>query len=176
MYEIGNSESQPRKRWRVAGIAAGLLGTAVLCQPDSARAQLPGGGLPSQVKEQLLDAAAKATGMSKAALSRAVKNGTMSAKKQPNGSNQIDPAELHSEYPPAAMRNLDPAELNALNGELRAKLDAATQQLAEMNDLLAEMRDDRNQWREQAQRLALTDQRAKPPDVVEALPQTSQQP
>jgi hypothetical protein len=47
MYEIGNSEARPRKRWRVASIAAGLLGAVVLCQPDSARAQLPlGGGFP----------------------------------------------------------------------------------------------------------------------------------
>ena len=38
MYETGNSEAQSRKRWRVAPVAAGLLGVAVLCQPDSARA------------------------------------------------------------------------------------------------------------------------------------------
>jgi hypothetical protein len=49
MYEIGNSEARPRKRCPVATIAAGLLGAAVLCQPDSAGAMppLPGGGLPS---------------------------------------------------------------------------------------------------------------------------------
>jgi hypothetical protein len=38
MYETGNSEARPRTRWRVAGIAAGLLGAAMLCQPDSAHA------------------------------------------------------------------------------------------------------------------------------------------
>src|SRR5690348_7295222 len=37
MYETGNREVRPRKRWPVA-IAAGLLGAAVLCQPDSAHA------------------------------------------------------------------------------------------------------------------------------------------
>src|SRR5438270_7150862 len=37
MYETGNREVRPRKRWPVA-IAAGLLDAAVLCQPDSAHA------------------------------------------------------------------------------------------------------------------------------------------
>jgi len=46
MYELCKSEARPRKRWPVA-IAAGLLGAAVLCQPNSARALPPhGGGLP----------------------------------------------------------------------------------------------------------------------------------
>jgi len=48
MYELGKSEARPRKRWPVA-IAAGLLGAAVLCQPNCARALPPlphGGGLP----------------------------------------------------------------------------------------------------------------------------------
>jgi hypothetical protein len=44
MYEISNLEAPPRRRWRAAGIAAALLGAAVLCQPDSARAQM---ALPS---------------------------------------------------------------------------------------------------------------------------------
>ena len=38
MYKVGNSEVRPSKRWPVATIAAGLLGAAVLCQPDSAGA------------------------------------------------------------------------------------------------------------------------------------------
>jgi len=33
MSELGNSRAEPKKRWRVAGIAAALLGAAVLSQP-----------------------------------------------------------------------------------------------------------------------------------------------
>jgi hypothetical protein len=43
MYKAGNSEARPRKRWPVA-IAAGMLGAAVLCQPDSAHAFPLAGG------------------------------------------------------------------------------------------------------------------------------------
>ena len=57
MYETGNREVRLRKRWPMA-IAAGLLGAAVLCQPNSAHAfgfhgggfhggGFQGGGLPS---------------------------------------------------------------------------------------------------------------------------------
>ena len=48
MYGIGKSEARPGKRWPVA-IAAGLLGAAVLCQPNFAGVLPPlplGGGLP----------------------------------------------------------------------------------------------------------------------------------
>jgi hypothetical protein len=46
MYEVSNSEARPSKRSRVASIAAGLLGAAVLCQAGSASAMPPslGGG------------------------------------------------------------------------------------------------------------------------------------
>src|SRR5271166_2654921 len=48
MYETGNCEARPRKRWPVASIAAAVLGAAVLCQPESAAAfpHPPMGGLP----------------------------------------------------------------------------------------------------------------------------------
>jgi hypothetical protein len=48
MYEVSNSEARPSKRSRVASIAAGLLGAAVLCQAGSASAMPPslGGGFP----------------------------------------------------------------------------------------------------------------------------------
>jgi hypothetical protein len=115
--------------------------------------------------------AARAVGRSKAAISRAIANGTISAEKQPNGSYKIDPAELHRVYPkingqPNEKKVADTVELNAQNRELQAKLEAAAQRLAELKDELADLRDDRNQWREQAQRLAIADQRAKAGEVI----------
>ena len=44
MHGIGNSRVRPAKRRRVVGIAAALLGAAVLCQPDFADAAHGGGG------------------------------------------------------------------------------------------------------------------------------------
>jgi hypothetical protein len=119
-----------------------------------------------------LGEAAKATGMSKAAISRAIKNHMMSAEKQDNGSYKIDPAELHRVYPaisaqqaeqqvkPRSTSAADAIELNAENRELRAKLEAATQRLSDKDAVIDDLREDRDRWRTQAEKLLLTDQRA----------------
>jgi len=52
-----------------------------------------------------LGEATKATGISKTSLQRAVKSGKVSATKNALGVWEIDPAELHRVYPPAANRN-----------------------------------------------------------------------
>jgi hypothetical protein len=125
-----------------------------------------------------LGEAAKAVGRSKAAISRAISNHTISAEKQPNGSYKIDPAELHRVYPlmngqQQEKRVTDPAELNAQNRELRAKLDAATQRLQDKDSVIDDLREDRDRWRTQAEKLLLTDQRAivtPPPHVPASSP------
>ncbi|MBV8573662.1 MAG: hypothetical protein JOZ58_01300 [Acetobacteraceae bacterium] len=124
-----------------------------------------------------LGEASKATGMSKAALSRAIKNGTISAEKQTDGSFKIDPAELHRVYPPVAEKQVNDAMGATLgnghgNGELQAKLDAATQRLAELKDEIADMREDRDRWRSAAERLLLTVQRPVAEPVVQEPPPT----
>ena len=114
-----------------------------------------------------LGEAAKATGMSKAALSRAIKNGKLSAEKLDGGSFKIDPAELHRVYPPVATKHaleqeratVSNPDLNAENRELKIKLEGALQRLTEHATQIEDLREDRDQWREQAQRLAITDQR-----------------
>lgn len=52
-----------------------------------------------------LGQAAKATGKAKSSISAAIKDGTISAKKNENGSYIIDPAELHRVFPPASSVN-----------------------------------------------------------------------
>ena len=49
-----------------------------------------------------LGEAAKATGKSKATISKAIKNGRISAIKDEVGTFQIDPSELHRVYPATA--------------------------------------------------------------------------
>jgi hypothetical protein len=119
-----------------------------------------------------LGEAAKATGMSKAAISRAIKKHTISAEKQDNGSYKIDPAELHRVYPAISTQQAeqqvktrsvlasDATELNTVNRELRAKLEAATQRLSDKDAVIDDLREDRDRWRTQAEKLLLTDQRA----------------
>ncbi len=105
--------------------------------------------------------AAKAVGVSKSTLSRAVKNGRISAAKLDDGSYSIDPAELHRVYPPVSSATVADAKNDAMrnpdeNPSATALLQAELANLREQN---AELREERNAWREQAQRLALTDQR-----------------
>lgn len=50
-----------------------------------------------------LGTAAKAVGMSKATIHRALKAGTISAVRKENGTYEIQPAELHRVYPPVSL-------------------------------------------------------------------------
>jgi hypothetical protein len=122
--------------------------------------------------------AARATGMSKAALSRAIKRGSISAEKQLDGSFKIDPAELHRVYPAVteqlARTTADATELQAQNIELRAKLEAATQRLHDKDGVIDDLRRRLDTEGEERRKLTaiLTDQRAKAPDVI-AMPSAS---
>jgi hypothetical protein len=72
--------------------------------------------------------AARAVGLSKGALSRAIANGSLSAEKQPNGSYRIDPAELYRVWPPkrSAVNELTPD--NAVEVErLKARVEGLEQ-------------------------------------------------
>lgn len=112
-----------------------------------------------------LGEAAKATGKSKSTILRAIKSNKLSAAR--NELNQgwiIEPAELHRLYPAVAHDAPEVAEMarHETHGtalELRLKLEAATQRLADLEAQISDLREDRDQWREQAQRLAITDQR-----------------
>ncbi len=92
-----------------------------------------------------LGEAAKATGKSKAAISRAIKNGSMSAEKQDNGSYKIDPAELHRVYPALKAEqetqpfSVNPGEAGELR-ELQARLEAAEQRLRDKDNVIDDLR------------------------------------
>jgi len=102
-----------------------------------------------------LGEAAKAVGKSKATISKAIKSGKISAEKQENGSYQIEPVELHRVYPPAPLETVSGERSDTPNEtvvndsktiELRVKLQAAEQRISDLED-------DRDQWRQQANRL-----------------------
>jgi len=103
-----------------------------------------------------LGEAAKAAGVAKGTISKALKSGKLSyADKTPAGY-KIDPAELFRAFPrkqpeTVEIERLETPKETVETAVLRAQLEAAERRAA-----TAEA--DRDAWREQAQRLALTDQ------------------
>ena len=115
-----------------------------------------------------LGEAAKATGKSKATLSKAIKSGRISAMKGDTGAFQIDPSELHRVYPITvhSEHNSTPHETptntdnTGIIRELQARLEAAQERLADKESVITDLREDRDKWRQQATTL-LSDQRPK---------------
>lgn len=102
-----------------------------------------------------LGEAAKAVGKSKATISKAVKSGKISAAKKDDGSFSIEAVELHRVYPPKPTETVEgereeTLEVTQVNDkeliELRVRLEAALQRVQDLED-------DRDQWRQQANRL-----------------------
>lgn len=99
-----------------------------------------------------LGEAAKATGVSKASLSRAIGNGRISAIKNDDGSFSIEPVELHRVYPPKSavtvsetpyetMRNPSANPRNTPDANvLQARLEAALEQLRDRDDAIGDLR------------------------------------
>ncbi len=114
-----------------------------------------------------LGEAAKATGMTKAALSKAIAKGRISAAKDETGRFQIDPSELHRIYPPV---NTTPAkseqqltqETLAENKELKAKVELLREMLGELKAEREDLRADRDHWRRQATALITHQQQTVP--------------
>jgi len=105
--------------------------------------------------------AAAATGLNKTTLLRSIKSGRITGTKDALGQWQIDPAELHRVYPPnIAQRHAAPQAAAVLEAQHRAEL--AEQRLADIKTALEEMRQQRDAWQQQAERLSLP---APPPPV-----------
>lgn len=103
-----------------------------------------------------LGQAAKATGKAKGTIKNAIDKGRISASKSETGEYQIDPAELHRVYPltteQSKMNAVTPPIEPPLNGsEIRALEDKVRM----LETTLDDVRQDRDEWRKQAQQLAL---------------------
>jgi len=109
-----------------------------------------------------LGEAAKATGKSKATISKAIKSGRISAKKGETGAYKIDPSELHRVYPPHTIEPRLPEQdetpknlqINTDNlsriKELELLLDASNQRLSDRDGQVTDLKEDRDKWRQQA--------------------------
>lgn len=114
--------------------------------------------------------AADACGASKSTILRAIKAGRLSAARTDDGGYAIDPAELHRVYPARIARNGPrtdaagqdaPAPAPDATAALEAQIEALREVLRRADQHLADVREDRDRWRaqaEQAQRL-LVDRR-----------------
>lgn len=120
--------------------------------------------------------AAKATGKSKTTLHRAIKSGRISASKAEDGSYSIEPAELHRVFPavttrtPQALLHKNDEEqlsntLAALRTQLEIQEKERDRERALLQETIADLREDRDKWRQQATSL-LTDQRSDPPAPI----------
>jgi excisionase family DNA binding protein len=115
-----------------------------------------------------LSEAAKATGLNRSTLFRAIRSGRISAARDEQGQWALDPAEVHRVYAPVAsgdasdgaaqhgaMALQQDAQTDAQVAALRAQLAEMRERLSDRDERLSETRADRDAWREQAQRLAL---------------------
>jgi hypothetical protein len=117
-----------------------------------------------------LGQAARLAGVGKTTLTRAIKAGRLSATRRIDGGYEIDPSELSRVYnvtpetvetvsamgnvahraTPEGNRDATPSD-----PELTTRLAVAEAELRAMKDMLAELRQSRDDWKTQAERLAL---------------------
>ena len=109
-----------------------------------------------------LGQAAKATGKSKSTISKALKNGTISAEKGVNGAFKIDPSELHRVFPANSIKERQQVTENTTKEHLETavKLAQLEVRLEAAEKRADDLEQDRDSWRNQASSL-LADQRPK---------------
>ena len=100
--------------------------------------------------------AAKAAGISKATITRALKSGKISGVKDDSGAWTIDPAELHRVFPPVAD---EPHETRIMQRSATPEKQNETGVLERENQMLrealAEARQERDRWHQIAERLSI---------------------
>jgi hypothetical protein len=120
-----------------------------------------------------LGQAAKAVGMSKTSILRSIKAGRISAGRDEFGQWAIEPCELHRVYPALTEETVTgngTAERAVTGGETalaeaNARAALAEARLFDSKSMLEEIREQRDRWQQQAERLAtlaITDQRKEP--------------
>ena len=134
-----------------------------------------------------LGTAAKATGMSRTAVLRAIQSHKISAKKNEHGEWDIDPAELHRVYPPKQGAPVaDTGQVNDTqqpsntdlmleNREMKARLQAAEQRIRDKDGTIDDLRRRLDAEAEERRKLTalLTDQREKAQESPPAPPRRS---
>jgi len=113
-----------------------------------------------------LGEAAKACGMSKATLSKAVKSGKISATKNADGSFSIEPVELHRVYPitveTVASEQYETPKSTQVNSENSNEMLMLQMKLESAHQRISDLETDKEAWRLQATRLLSLTSDSKP--------------
>lgn len=100
--------------------------------------------------------AAKAAGVATSTITKALEKGKISGAKDDNGAWQIDPAELHRVYPPKATQASEsPSVERDERPEKEAENRGLERLVATLQEQIRDLREDRDGWRQQAERLSL---------------------
>ena len=99
--------------------------------------------------------AARQAGVSKATIHRAIKAGKLSAAKKDDGSYVIDPAELFRAYPSVKQAGTVTARRSVTPHETPPETPDMTRENAMLRERISELKEERDAWRNQAQRLLL---------------------
>lgn len=99
---------------------------------------------------------AKAAGVSKATITRALQSGKISGKKDDNGAWSIDPVELHRVFPPVAQKL--PETQTVKQHETPDKMNETgvlERENQMLREALTEARQERDRWHQIAERLSI---------------------
>ena len=99
--------------------------------------------------------AARQAGVSKATIHRAIKAGKLSAAKKDDGSYMIDPAELFRAYPLVKQAKTVAARRSVTLHETTSETPDMTRENAMLRERISELKEERDAWRNQAERLLL---------------------
>ncbi len=98
--------------------------------------------------------AAKAAGVATSTITRALKTGRISGEKREAGGWLIEPAELHREFPPvAAQESHNIATLGRATPDFDSRNSGLERLVNTLQEQIADLRGDRDHWREEAQAL-----------------------
>jgi len=106
-----------------------------------------------------LSQAAKLTGKSKSTINRAIKTGKLSATRHEDGTYSIDPAELARAFDVEPLEGAKRRDLDPDGTRLLERIAALEAMLTREREISADLKEDRDRWRQQASAL-LTDQRS----------------
>lgn len=108
--------------------------------------------------ELSLSQAARLTGKSKSTINRAIKTGKISANRHEDGSYSIDPAELSRVFGLEPQEGSKRRDAEPDGTRLLERIEALEAMLNREREVVADLKEDRDRWRQQATAL-LTDQR-----------------
>lgn len=112
-----------------------------------------------------LSQAAKALGKSKSTLNRAIKTGKLSATRNEDGTFSINPAELYRAFPEphenASQEREKEQKGTIVPDDLSSRISLLQQLLEREREAVADLKEDRDRWRQQATSL-LTKQETAP--------------